>query len=81
MVVLEGELWDAHLQQGSMDALEADAVIVSLHYESPTYKNERLLIPIIRSTHFETFIERLDRMLESMGVHFQGHPDWFPAKP
>ena len=79
MVVLDGELWDAHLNGPAMDAIQAEAVVVSFHYESPTYKNERLLIPVVTTGHLPVLIDALDAMHETIGTHFQGHPEWFPT--
>ncbi|TKJ47579.1 hypothetical protein CEE34_02930 [Candidatus Aerophobetes bacterium Ae_b3a] len=68
IVVFEGKLFEAYLNEGKIEIIKTDRLMVSFFYESPKYKNERFTIPVITEKSFGTFLNDLDAILEFWGL-------------
>ena len=74
MVVFDGKLYEAYLDnKNRIKAQEADSVMVSFFYESPKYKDERFIVPIVTERDLPTFCSLLDSMLLFFGKLFENN--------
>lgn len=77
IVVFEGRLFEAFLDNNEIKALETDALMVSFFYESANYNNERFTIPILTENALELFLNELDAVLNYWGSIAEKNPVLF----
>lgn len=74
VIVFDGKLHEAFLDdENNIIDQEVDSVIVSFYYESPKYKDERFLVPIVTERSFPTFCSDLDSVLLFFGKLFKNN--------
>jgi hypothetical protein len=67
MVVFEGQLFEAYLNNSRVELNKTDSIIVSFFYESAKYKYESFAIPVVRENALEAFLNELDAVLGYWG--------------
>lgn len=72
MVIFEGKLYEAYLdKKNKINVQEADSIMVSFFYESPKYKDERFIVPIVTEQYLQTFCSSLNSVLKFLGEFFK----------
>jgi len=77
IVVFDGKLFEAFLFNNEIKLSKTDAVMVSFCYESPKYKEERFVVPIVTETYLKDFLASMDVVLNFFGKLFKENMNWF----
>jgi hypothetical protein len=64
LIVFDGLLYEAHLDNGTIRLNETDTVMVSFFYASAKYKEERFIVPILTEKGLPAFCVSLDETLK-----------------
>lgn len=62
LVVFDGLLYEAYLEDGSIQVAAAESLLVSFNYESAEYSRSSFTIPIVKESVFEKFVSGLDEV-------------------
>jgi hypothetical protein len=72
MVVLEGELFTAHLSDSDLIVTPVDQVLVSVHYRSSHYpRDDRHSVMVVRESAFPKVVDELDVWLQTCADRFE----------
>lgn len=77
VVIFDGTLYEAFLSNNKIEILEVEAVMVSFYYDSPNYKDERFVVPIVTEKYLEAFCTSMDAVLNFFGEQFRENMNWF----
>lgn len=77
LVVLEGILWEAFLQEGAIEANEQDRIVVSFFYQSSHYPNECFRVPVVTEAALPRYVDELEASLDVIDQYFRAHPEYF----
>ena len=78
LVVLEGELYEAHLNvKNAIDLVKCDSVLFSFSYQSEKYEHERFAVMVLCEKAFPEFLRQLEDTLQYIGPLFEKHKNWF----
>lgn len=77
LVILEGRLFEAYLDNDSITVYEVDSVMVSFYYLSAKYEDEKFVVPIVTERFLPNFCSSLDSVLQFLGEKFKKNMNWF----
>lgn len=77
LVIFNGVLFEAYLKDDDIKVEEVDMVMVSFFYESPKYKEDKFLVPILTEGALKNYFSELDKIHEILGNFFKKHPERF----
>jgi hypothetical protein len=80
IVVFDGMLFEAYLNNSEIEISKADNVMVSFFYESAKYKHEKFTIPVIAETSLKKFLNELDVVLEYWGSIAERNSKFFKGR-
>ena len=64
IVVLQGKLFEAYLEDGDINIHEVDRIPINFSYISANYPQKPYLVPVVTESGFSAFLEELNNLLE-----------------
>jgi len=77
VIIFDGVLFEAYLKDDDIKVEEVDMVMASFFYESPKYKEEQFLVPILNEGALKNYFSELDEIHKIFGNFFKKHFEGF----
>jgi len=77
IVVFEGELFEAYLDENEMYVKESDLIYLSFYYQSIKYKGSQFIIPIVKEKALPELMSSFDKILTFLGETVENDLDRF----
>lgn len=81
LIIFDGRLFESYLKNDEVIVQDTDIVMVSFFYESPKYKEEKFLVPILTKKAFKEHFSKMDEIHQIFGEFLKEHPAGFSKNP
>ena len=77
LIVFEGKLFEAYLEDGKITVSESEAIMVTFSYQSASYKSESFIVPIVTEKALTQICTGLEESLACWANYLMKHPTTF----
>lgn len=77
VVVFEGDLFEAYLDNNEMCVKESELIYVSFFYQSLNYEESKYIVPVVRERSLPLLMKSLNDVLNFIGKEAKSNLSWF----